>query len=760
MDRLELLSCLPGQLLERVEVRHGTPLPKDGSFLLYWMRTALRADENPALETALRLSRELDLPVFVYQGLTERYPFASDRHHFFILQGARDVAEQLAQRGIGYALHVEREGHRGPHLRDLASRAAVVITEEMPVAPLDRWTARLAETSNSPLLTVDTSCIVPMRLTTRAFGRAFQYRRATAALRRERLAQRWTASDPVHGPYLPDLPFEPVDPGNADFEALTGTCRIDHSIAPVPHTRGGSRAGYERWSLFREKALRSYHRRRNNPLADGVSRMSAYLHYGMVSPFHLAREAAADGSQGAQKYLDELLVWRELAYSYCFHQPDHRRADALPAWALDTLSQHEGDERPYLPSWETLARAQSGDALWDAAQTQLVRHGELHNNVRMTWGKALVSWTQNAEEALRLLEDLNHRFALDGRDPSSYGGILWCLGLFDRPFQPERPILGSLRPRPTEQHARRLDVERYAAKTYRSPFSSSASTLVIGGGIAGLACARTLDDAGIRVQVLDKGASPGGRAATRMSEEGSVDHGAQYFTARDPRFQAYVRSWQTQGLVAPWTGRIGTLDKGVVTPSSQDTERFVGIPGMSAIGHHLASDLAVLRETRIIDLSREGDSWIAVSADGGRFQAEEVVLALPAPQALRLLPSQTPLYERVASVRMAPCWAVLASFDRAVDLDLDGAFVSRSPLAWAARDSSKPGRAAGEQWVLHAGTDWSSEHLDECEDSVAQALIAAFARASRDRSTANHQDFCPSLAILTSHHPPGAGLSP
>ena len=102
-------------------------------------------------------------------------------------------------------------------------------------------------------------------------------------------------------------------------------------------------------------------------------------------------------------------------------------------------------------SWETLARGRTGDRLWDVARRSLLIHGELHNNVRMTWGKARLNWTSDAQSALAMMIDLNHRYALDGQDPASFGGILWCLGQFDRPFPPARPILGIVRDRSTAE---------------------------------------------------------------------------------------------------------------------------------------------------------------------------------------------------------------------------------------------------------------------------------------------------------------------
>jgi hypothetical protein len=457
---------LPEHLAERVTdhsptVRHHTA----GSFVLYWMRTAVRAHENPALDTALAIGRAVGLPVFVYHALSERYPYASDRHHRFILDGAVDVADECAARGIGYAFHLERPGHRQKALRELAERAALVVTETMPVPPLDRLTTALASTAPCPVWSVDTACVVPMPLVGRAHTRAFGYRDATAARQRARLRQPWIDELPAHAPFVPSpLPFEPVRLGDSNLAALVASCDIDHTVAAVHHTRGGTRAGYARWAAFISTGgLARYAAARNDATADGVSRMSAYLHYGMVSPLRLARACAARGGDGAEKYLDELLVWRELAYAFCYWHPEPTTLNAVPEWARLTLAAHEGDARAVL-SLDTLAAGATGDRLWDAAQRSLRELGELHNNVRMTWGKAIVGWSANAADALARLVDLNHRYALDGRDPASYGGLLWCLGQFDRPFQPELPVLGTVRPRPTRDHAQRLDVGRFEAR--------------------------------------------------------------------------------------------------------------------------------------------------------------------------------------------------------------------------------------------------------------------------------------------------------
>lgn len=712
-----LLSTLPDHLSERVWRPH--PRALGAGDVIYWVRTAVRAHENPALDVALHVARQLDRPFWIYHALSERYPFASDRHHRFILEGARDLEAECRRLGFRYAFHLERPGHRGPHLQTLASSAALIVTEDVPVSPLREWTERLASSSGAPVWAVDAACTFPMRRAPAgAVDRAYRFRSATAPGRAARLEAGWPAVDALPRASTTALPFEPVELATADLDALVASCAIDHSIAPVPHTPGGSTAGYARWQTFLERGMASYNKRRNDPLQDGVSRMSAYLHYGQVSPFRLARETLdrIDTHGGAQKYLDELCVWRELAWAFCAARPHHDQLEVLPDWARTTLRAHESDARPALPTWETLSRGTTGDPLWDAAQASLRIHGELHNNVRMTWGKRLLSWTSDAQTALDLLIDLNHRFALDGRDPASYGGLLWCLGVFDRPFPPERPILGTVRERSSIAHARRIDLTTWARRTSRPAIAKPPRVAIVGGGIAGLACARTLRDHGLSARVFDKGRRPGGRCATREDRadpDVQFDHGAQYFTARSPWFRRLVDSWQRDGVVARWT----------IDPS-KDT--WVGAPSMAALPQHLATGLTIesgVRIQRILPGRGTLELRDDVGDDRGTFDV--VVVTTPAAQARPLVEASIALSTAADRAVLTPCWAALLTFDHPLDLP-DHLRPDGRVIAWAARDSSKPGRPPGERWVVHATTEWSQIHRDADPDDVASHLTLAF----------------------------------
>ena len=733
MQLESLIELADESLRERTRILKAAGGEIRGELVLYWMHASIRGSENQTLSMAIFLANRLRLPLLVYQGLSERYPYASDRHHWFILQGAKDVQQQFTERGIPYALYVERPGHREPFLRRLAERAAIVVTEDMPVEPLRSWRRKLCQSARGPVLAVDSACVVPSQLIGRAHDRASAFRAATKSLYATRMTQQPLELSLDHSRSITEIerPFQPVDLQVTEIADLVAECQIDHSIGPVTHTVGGSTAGYHRWNLFQQHSISRYHRLRNDPLEGGVSRLSPYLHFGMVAATRIAREASANGSKGAQKFLDELLIWRELAYAFCHYRTDHRRLSAIPEWARQTLADHAGDRDALLP-WEQLARGRTGDSLWDSAQRSLLIQGELHGNMRMTWGKALLNWTPDAKQALAMMIDLNHRYALDGRDPASYGGILWCLGQFDRPFSPAQPVFGVVRERSTKQHATRLDPVRYRQRVTRSLWESIPSIGVVGAGVSGLMCARTLMDHGCQVQVFEKSRGYGGRMATRRSGESlQFDNGAQYFTARDKRFVRYVKSWEQSAVVQSWDGTIVTLNQGTATPKASDPRRYVATPKMNALGKHLAEDLSVHLNTRVQAAKRSGDQWQFQSATGenlGTF--DQLVVAVPAPQACELLRGSPLLAKQAASVSMTGCWAMMVAFQRPLEVAFDGAFVQDSILSWIAKDSSKPQRGKRlETWVLHGSTDWTEQHLNDSPASIGLQLREAFWKA-------------------------------
>ncbi|HZN55287.1 MAG TPA: hypothetical protein VFB67_08185 [Candidatus Polarisedimenticolaceae bacterium] len=233
---------------------------------------------------------------------------------------------------------------------------------------------------------------------------------------------------------------------------------------------------------FVERRLERYGRERNEPEKDATSRLSAYLHFGHLSSHELLlaiaslegwsradlatvasgrREGWWGMSPPAESFLDQAVTWRELGLNFCAHRGDYARFESVPGWARATLAHHAADRREHRYDLEAFASARTHDPLWNAAQTQLLREGRIHNYLRMLWGKKILEWTASPEEALDVMIELNDRYALDGRDPNSYSGIFWVLGRYDRPWGPERPVYGTVRYMSSRNTARKMPVEGY-----------------------------------------------------------------------------------------------------------------------------------------------------------------------------------------------------------------------------------------------------------------------------------------------------------
>ena len=240
---------------------------------------------------------------------------------------------------------------------------------------------------------------------------------------------------------------------------------------------------------------------------------------------------------------------------------------------------------------------------------------------------------------------------------------------------------------------------------------------IVGAGMAGLACAERLAGQGHVITMLDKGRGPGGRMSTRrvatIAGEATFDHGAQYFTVRDPGFRTRVDDMIAAGCVAPWV--------------AAGADAFVGVPGMNAPIRQMAKPFAVQWGAQVTALSPLAEGWRLVTQTGLSVEVDAVVVALPAEQAAELIgPARPDLAALARATPTAPCWTVMLAFGDTLPTPVN-CLRGRAAdaLGWAARNGSKPGRTGPEAWVLQASPDWSRQHLEADADWVAGELSAA-----------------------------------
>ena len=470
----------------RINAVNSAPENGRGRYVLYWMIAARRTRWNFALDHAIARAKQLDKSLLIVEPLRCDYPWASDRLHAFVMQGMVDNAAACARAGVTYVSYVEPKLGAGRGLlAALAKQAALVVTDEFPCFFLPRMVAAAGRALDVRLEQVDGNGILPLRATGKAHS--------TAA------AFRWHWQKEIH-PHLLLMPSatplsrlpEPLKGAELPrgvaskwpSAATLAQLPIDHSVAPVIY-RGGSVAATTVLGEFIDDKLARYDER-NQPQQAVTSGLSPYLHFGHISTHEVISlvwrsagwdpsrvvGAKANGSRdgwwglppAANAFMDQILTWRELGYAFTFHRPDdYDTYESLPTWARTSLDEHASDQRNYIYSLAELEAAQTHDPLWNAAQTQLVREGRIHNYLRMLWGKKILEWTPSPRVALDVLIQLNNKYSVDGRNPNSYSGIFWTLGRFDRPWAPIRKTFGCIRYMSSDNTARKVKVKDYIA---------------------------------------------------------------------------------------------------------------------------------------------------------------------------------------------------------------------------------------------------------------------------------------------------------
>jgi deoxyribodipyrimidine photo-lyase len=444
--------------VERVQTLNEADV-REGDYVLYWMQSSQRAEQNYALEYAVRRANDLDQRLLVVFGLTGDYPEANLRHYTFMLEGLKDAQEALEKRGIEM---VVRKGSPEEVALEAGKDASLIVTDRGYMRPQKKWREKVAREADCLVTQVESDVVVPVEL---ASGKQEHAARTLRPKIQEYLEDFLVALRPTKvEKRSTNVREDGLD--LSDIEKVLGGMDLDHSVSALSHLyKGGNSEAKKIFRRFLKRGLGDYDANRNQPQTDYVSHMSKYLHFGHISPIWLVLQArGASAKQGnIESFVEELVVRRELSMNFVFYNNDYDSYSNLPGWARETLEEHKGDEREYTYTRKQLENAETHDEYWNAAMREMVHTGYMHNYMRMYWGKKILEWSNTPEHAYRTTLYLNNKYFLDGRDPNSFANVAWVFGQHDRGWT-EREVYGKVRYMSSGGLERKTKPDQYVEK--------------------------------------------------------------------------------------------------------------------------------------------------------------------------------------------------------------------------------------------------------------------------------------------------------
>lgn len=439
----------------RVFIIDQKPVAKKGP-VVYWMSRDQRVHDNWALLFAAYKANELLVSLYIVFTLAPSFCNANARHYDFLLNGLGEVEKEVNALGASFHLLL---GNPPSALNSFIQEveATLLVSDFDPLQVKRAWKRELSNSIKINHIEVDAHNIVPCRF-------ASQKEEFAAYTLRPKL-KKLLPEFLTDFPQLPTLKVKLHNQSTIGNEAL-------HWLSPntevelVNWLKPGFYEGNKMVENFILHKLNGYSSKRNDPLANGQSNLSPYLHFGHLSAQRVAIDIVKSDAPVIDKeaFLEELIVRKELSDNFCFYNNDYDNPNGFHNWAKISLAEHANDEREYTYSLGEFENAKTHDELWNAAQLEMVHTGKMHGYMRMYWAKKILEWTVNISQAMEFAISLNDRYSLDGRDPNGYAGIAWSIGgVHDRAWG-KRPVFGKIRFMNKSGCKRKFDVEAYISR--------------------------------------------------------------------------------------------------------------------------------------------------------------------------------------------------------------------------------------------------------------------------------------------------------
>lgn len=427
----------------------------DRPYIIYWMQSSQRVAYNHALQLAINEANRLEKKLIVYFGVTDKFPEANERHYYFMLEGLKEVKEELEKLNIKMIIR-----KISPELGalDLSKLASMIIVDRGYLRIERQWRQHVSDHAECKVIQVESNTMIPVE----EVSIKEEYSAATIRRKIDKKIEDYITSFSIDKVKLSSLdislPFENLDISNIDI--CLDKLDIDRSVKKSDIFKGGYKTAKLKLKDFIENKLKYYAEYRNLPDKDYSSNLSPYLHFGQISPLDIYWELEHIDGEIKKAFLEELIVRRELSMNFVYYNPNYDEYSCIPNWSLDTLEYHKNDIREYMYSKEELEKALTHDKYWNAAQNEMVLTGKMQGYMRMYWSKKIIEWTESPEVAYKIALYLNNKYCLDGRDPNSFAGIAWCFGKHDRAWA-ERSIFGKIRYMNSNGLERKFNMEGY-----------------------------------------------------------------------------------------------------------------------------------------------------------------------------------------------------------------------------------------------------------------------------------------------------------
>lgn len=428
------------------------------------MQSSQRTEYNHSLEYAINKANHHQKPLLVLFVITENFPEANARHYYFMLEGLKEVQNNLSKRNIKMII---RKGSMVKEVRKMAEQSLLTVCDKGYLKIERAWRKSLASGIKCPLVEIESNLIIPVeKASPKEEYAAYTFRKKV-----KKVLKDFLTPFKYNNPDISSLAFDLDSISIDNINSLVKSLEINQQISKVKKYHGGSSKAQQLLDLFLEERLEKYQELSNDPTKNYLSGLSPYLHFGQISPLDIAlkilekKDYKIDDLFEESPFLEELIIRRELSFNFIYYNQEYNKTlkDILPEWAYQSLEKHKNDHREYLYTREEFEDCLTHDDYWNAANKELKTTGKIHSYMRMYWGKKILEWSKSPEDAFQIALYLNNKYALDGRDANSFAGIAWCFGKHDRAWK-ERKIYGKIRYMNANGLERKFEMEKYITK--------------------------------------------------------------------------------------------------------------------------------------------------------------------------------------------------------------------------------------------------------------------------------------------------------